>query len=490
MRDNFELHDETNRQKFPKNNFFAYRWRVLDNFSKSIDRQLFQMQVQGSGNNQTLLSERILQLHKAREAGSKKDLISNLAQDAMQFLDRRRQDNNVNSKAELLLSKATQSLMDRTFSTLLAFSTELNTLLGVSELFIIATEPEVTKRVTKGTTSHATCVQSHIATTLFRIVIEGKHDTISFYMIPADSILAHGADMQARYQPLSTWTAQFAAQDQVYWVSANGVMTEGMLDTACAELIRILIDATQEAIAPHHAVVKREMNNFELEEVDPWVQENTNHTISSEGTRTDSVPSLASLFAESGVFAKVEPDFKPTSISQKSSVEQESAYVPSPEPVFEPPIEPSIEPTIEPSIESSAKLTSEELIKRVTQDQVDSQQQQQQQQQQELPKFSGKTINSLPMFEAKDLRSASQSVSTSDTPSDPFDFSQFKFSFQTPELIPGIILSSTNEETKKVEKDPSAFDLKTEYYADKPTKTPSKSANTRANRKKNRKKKK
>ena len=282
----------------------------------------------------------------------------------MQFLDRRRQDNNKNSKAELLLSKATQGLMDRTFNTLLAFSTELNTLLGVSELFIIATEPEVTKRVTEGTTSHATCIQSHIATTQFRIVIEGKHDTISFYMIPADSILAHGADMQARYQPISTWTAQFAAQDQVYWVSANGVMTEGMLDTACAELIRILIDATQEAIAPHHAVVKREMNNFELEEVDPWVQENQNHTISSEGTRTDSVPSLASLYAESGVFAKVEPDFKPTSISQKSSVEQESAYVPSPEPV--------LVPSIEPSIESSAKLTSEELIKRVTQDQVDS----------------------------------------------------------------------------------------------------------------------
>ena len=72
MRDNFELQDETNRQKFPKNNFFAYRWRVLDNFSKSIDRQLFQMQVQGSGNNKTLLSERILQQHKAREAGSKR----------------------------------------------------------------------------------------------------------------------------------------------------------------------------------------------------------------------------------------------------------------------------------------------------------------------------------------------------------------------------------------------------------------------------------
>lgn len=327
MRNSYELQEVTNRQKFPKNNYFCYRWRVLDNFNKSIERRMFQLQVQGAGNNVTLLSDRILQLYKARHHDGRKDLIVDLAQDAMGFLHRRRQEHQMNSKIEVMLSKATASLMDRTFNTFLAFSTELNSLLGLSELFITATEPEVTKRSNQSATSIATCVQCHIATSLFRLVMEGRGDKISFYMIQSDNILAL-SDI-TRFEPIAVWQAQFAAEDRIYWVCSSGVMTEGMLDVACAELIRNLVETTQEAISPKHTYKKTDLQNFELEESDPWLQETPVHTISSEGTRTDSVPSLATLYKESGIFEAVEGELEtefPTDLQSEFQTEIETEF--------------------------------------------------------------------------------------------------------------------------------------------------------------------
>lgn len=370
----------TNRQRFPKNNSFCYRWRILDDFSRSIDRQMFHLKVAGAGNHRSLLADKILQLYKGRYHGTRQDLIVELAQDAMKFLEKRRFENHKLSKAEVMLSKATTELMDRVFNTLLAFSTELNSLLGLSELFMTATEPEVKKRSNNSETSIAVSVQAHLSTSLYRLVIEGKTDSISFYVIPSDNILAL-PEISLHYEAIAVWRPQITAQGQVYWLSTAGILTEEMVDVSCAELLRKLLETTQERLAPSERLGREENCGFDLLEVDPWMQtqssaaieadfnqksghalandengfeyetddsgwnhledvpnqafdkkhvyanrfgdpsanpysnmpsvsmsistdaEPARHTLSSEGTRTDSVPSLATLLRESGNFS-------------------------------------------------------------------------------------------------------------------------------------------------------------------------------------------
>ena len=78
------------RKQFPKNNFFCYRWRVVDTFNKTIERELYQMQLTGGDYHQSLLNERILALYKMSYRRRKNDFISGLTRDAMTFLENRR----------------------------------------------------------------------------------------------------------------------------------------------------------------------------------------------------------------------------------------------------------------------------------------------------------------------------------------------------------------------------------------------------------------
>lgn len=325
MSNSRELPDVRERQKFPKNNFFNYRWRVLDNFSKQIDKHLFNLQAKISGTNNTVLSERIIQGYQASLSGSdsstkNNDLIGDLAQDAMQFVAQRNNENRVSAKSEVVISKATTSLINRTFKTLLALSTELNSVLGFSDLSVRATEPEVTKRAGKSESSHATCVQASIFTGLFRLLIEGKDSALSFYMIPTANLSAM-IDASSIYKPFTVWRANFAEGDQVYWITPDGILTEEMLDRACAELIRWLIETTQEELAPgstnnaSHAERAGSVSVSEFSQADPWMQQQAPvQSTSSEWTQTDSVPSLGTLYKESGIFDAVDYDYSTPSV--------------------------------------------------------------------------------------------------------------------------------------------------------------------------------
>lgn len=278
-----DFNEVINRQKFPKNNYFCYRWRILDHFSSSIDRQKFHLSVQGADNHRSLLSDKVLQLYKARYHGNRQDLIVDLARDAKKFLDRRRNENSKLSKVEVILSKAMKDLMNRAFTTLLAFSTELNSLLGLSELFIAVTEPEVKKRSNKHETSIAVYVQAHLSTSLFRLVLDGRQETMSFYIIPSDNILALG-ELAERYNPIGQWHAKFDEQGRVYWMSDSGILTEEMLEVACAELLRALLSTTQEALAPHGDEGEERNANYDLLEKDPWEREKATDTSASMST--------------------------------------------------------------------------------------------------------------------------------------------------------------------------------------------------------------
>jgi hypothetical protein len=75
------------------------------------------------------------------------------------------------------------------FNVLLAFSAELNSLMGLSELFITACEPEA-KKVGSAKEALTHVVQAGFSTNLYRLVIDGRLDCINFYIVPADTLLA------------------------------------------------------------------------------------------------------------------------------------------------------------------------------------------------------------------------------------------------------------------------------------------------------------
>ncbi|MBK9772541.1 MAG: hypothetical protein IPP57_17290 [Candidatus Obscuribacter sp.] len=296
LRNSVDLDELKNRQTFPKNNYFCYKWRIKDHFNRSIDRQQFHLNSLGANNDKSLMNDRIMQLYKSSFGTSRKDLIVDLAQEAMSFLEKRRTEKKRAEQTELMLSQATTSMVDFASNILLGFSTELNSLMGLSELFITAAEPE-SKKLGAGTDGGIThVVQSSFSTHTFRLAIEGRLEVINFYLVPADTMLTLN-EIARHYEPLERWRSTIEANSAVTWHNDEGVVTRDVAEVICAELLRYLIAATQERLAPAEQKESADEFFFEMSAPAPWEVE-----IASRGsveTSSTSVP--GSSFAASSL---------------------------------------------------------------------------------------------------------------------------------------------------------------------------------------------
>lgn len=269
LRNSVDLDELKNRQTYPKNNFFCYKWRIKDHFNRSIDRQMFHLKSLGASNDISLMNDRIMQLYKTSFGSSRKDLIVDLAQEAMGFLDKRRSQQKRVQAKEMVLSQATIELVQYAANVLLGFCTELNSLMGLSELFITAAEPEARKlgMGTEGGITHV--VQAGFSTASFRLVVEGRLECINFYLVPADTLLTLN-EIALNYEPLEKWRSHVAPTGDVYWTTSEEPIAEDMVEVICAELMRALISATQERLMPMEVIEQDEEALFELCAPAPW----------------------------------------------------------------------------------------------------------------------------------------------------------------------------------------------------------------------------
>lgn len=268
LRNSVDLEELKNRRSFPKNNYFCYKWRIKDHFNRSIDRQIFHLRAQGASNDVSLMNDRIMQLYKSSFGSSRKDLIVDLARDAMSFLDRRRSDQKRQQAKELQLSTATIELVQYASNVLLGFSTELNSLMGLSELFITASEPEAKKLGACGEgITHV--VQAGFSTNSFRLVIEGRLQCINFYLVPADSLLTLN-EIAMNYEPLEKWRSLIGEDGSVGWYAGGHAIAEDMVEVICSELLRVLLAATQERLMPELEAACVTEASFELSAPAPW----------------------------------------------------------------------------------------------------------------------------------------------------------------------------------------------------------------------------
>jgi hypothetical protein len=268
LRNSVDINELKNRQSFPKNNYFCYKWRIKDHFTRSIDRRQYELHTMGAGNDVSLMNDRILQLYKASFGTSRKDLIVGLAQDAMNFLDRRRGQQKLAQQCERALAESTLSLVHHVFNVLLAFSAELNSLMGLSELFITAGEPEA-KKVGSAKEALTHVVQAGFSTNLYRLVIDGRLDCINFYIVPADTLLAL-QDITLNFNPLEKWHSKLYPSGEVYWFAGDRLIQDDMVEIICSELLRALIQATEERLMPPEQYVERQTSLFELAAPAPW----------------------------------------------------------------------------------------------------------------------------------------------------------------------------------------------------------------------------
>lgn len=270
LKNYMDVNDEVRNRsnKFPKNNYFMHKWRVKDGFSRSIDREMFHQNVMGSTQYKSLMNNKILSLYKSRYNRNRSDLIVDLAHKAMIFLEKRRYQKFTTAQAEVLLTNHTRGLVERVYNTLFAFTTELNSLLGLSELFVTATEPVLTGKE-NGIPTVDSKTLARFSTNLFSLYIEGTKDHVQFYVLPADDLFAL-ADTSLEYQVACRWEATLLKNQQVQWRDKNGLLTDELLEITCVELLNQLLEKTKERLMPSKMVAEPKGSNFQYNAPDPW----------------------------------------------------------------------------------------------------------------------------------------------------------------------------------------------------------------------------
>ena len=234
-----------NASKFPKNNHFCYRWRVVDEFNKSIDRDMYNARLFGGDFHQSLINERVLATFKTSKLKYNQNFMEQITADAKDFLHARKTKATEASELENVYAKSMAAILQGMFDILLSCSIEFNTKLGFSELFIASMEPEVTTFTTP--TSKTTSLRARFSTSHFSLVLNGYKNEIKFFILPVEDLMGLSSFGYGRAACL-TASAQLT-DEGVNWYVDNMLVTEDGAEMVCLEAMKNLVGMTCDVLA-------------------------------------------------------------------------------------------------------------------------------------------------------------------------------------------------------------------------------------------------
>jgi hypothetical protein len=232
---------EQNSLKYPKNNYFCYRWRVVDEFNKQIDRDMYQMRVFGGDFHQSLINEKVLSTFKTAKLKTNADFMQRIMADAVDFMENRRKTQSEATKIDNTYTESMRAVLQGMFDILLSCSIEFNTRLGFSELFIASTEPEM---VTFNTANSKTAsLRARFSTSQFSLVIHGYKNEIKFFIMPVEDLIGLTTVGIGR-TPFLSLTAELEGEG-VVWYAEDQLLTEDLAERVCLETLKELIEQTE-----------------------------------------------------------------------------------------------------------------------------------------------------------------------------------------------------------------------------------------------------
>lgn len=234
-----------NAAKFPKNNYFCYRWRVVDEFNKQIDRDMHNARVYGGDFHQSLINERVLSTFKTAKLKYNHDFMQQITNDAVEFLQNRRQKATEVNQLESIYGKSMAAVLQGMFDILLSCSIEFNTTLGFSELFIASMEPEMMTFNTP--TSKTTSLRARFSTSHFSLVLNGYKDEIKFFILPVEDLMGLSSFGYGREAFL---TIKGRLTDEgVVWYSKDAMVSEDEAEKVCLDSMKKLVEQTCEVLS-------------------------------------------------------------------------------------------------------------------------------------------------------------------------------------------------------------------------------------------------
>jgi hypothetical protein len=229
-----------NASKFPKNNYFCYRWRIVDEFNRTIDRDLHNARVFGGDFHQSLVNQRVLSTFKTTKLKYNQNFMQQITDDALEFLENRKRKASEANELETIFAKSGAAVLQGLFDILLSCSIEFNTRLGFSELFIASMEPEMMTFTTP--TMKTTSLRARFSTSSFSLVMNGYKNELKFFILPVEDLMGLSSMGYGREAFLSIKGE--VTDEGVIWSTTNGMLTEDEAERICLDAMKRLVEQT------------------------------------------------------------------------------------------------------------------------------------------------------------------------------------------------------------------------------------------------------
>lgn len=234
-----------NAAKFPKNNHFCYRWRIVDEFNRSIDRDMHNARIFGGDFHQSLVNQRVLSTFKTTKLKFNQNFMQQITEDALEFLEGRKKKAAEINELEALYAKSGAAVLQGLFDILLSCSIEFNTRLGFTELFIASMEPEMMTFTTP--TAKTTSLRARFSTSHFSLVMNGYKNELKFFLLPVEDLMGLSSMGYGR-EAFLTIKGEIT-EEGVIWNTDRGMLTEDDAERICLEAMKRLVEQTCTVLA-------------------------------------------------------------------------------------------------------------------------------------------------------------------------------------------------------------------------------------------------
>lgn len=234
-----------------RESLYASRWGIIKALARQMDRKVGDPTWQIRRDSLSELTEQIISTYQTGASQDRSHWVSQLAQDSVSYVSGLRNSQKQRASEEINLQKSTEEIVQKAFLLLRTYAFEFNNAVGLSELHVTCTKPDMVTEVTRYSQRRepiesVTNYRARISTRFFSLVVRGNEGTVEFYLIPVQKVIGM-SKAELAYRPVARLMGSLN-EEQPLWMIGDQELTSDKLEVLLSDLFKELVEYSRQFI--------------------------------------------------------------------------------------------------------------------------------------------------------------------------------------------------------------------------------------------------
>lgn len=244
-----------------KQSYFCKTWGNETGFAKQIDRSAYRFDEADGGAPSSMLNKHLLSRYEQRDLPPEfRRFVSNLCGETISHVARQKGLQLAQVRRIATINSSAIALINRIFNYLELCRLETNGSLGLNEMTIVSTEPQMVTEVLSFTKSRqpektVSYYRTRFATSNLALIIRAKDGIVECFLLPIEVVMGLSKSEQV-YHPIATIEAEYDHSGSVEWNIQGVPLNAYRTHSLCMVLFKQLVKRSMYKIAesPMHSL--------------------------------------------------------------------------------------------------------------------------------------------------------------------------------------------------------------------------------------------